>query len=115
MALTSEQISNLQLGISPIDARTEIAINTGIEWLEEHTTIDVTDLNKFPYSAKLFLIKFYDLQKIRTGISSQSIEGLSQSFDTSDKNAQLWQFAEQYLSGYLKSCVRFVSATKKWR
>ena len=76
-----------------MDAKAEIIINSGIEWISDNTTIDTTDLSNFPSSAKLFLIKFYDLQKLRTGVTSQSIEGLSQSFDTSGIDNKLWQDA----------------------
>lgn len=113
--MTKTQIENLNLGIAPIDARAEIVINSGIDWLSENTTIDTADINNIPNCAKLFLIKFFDLQMLSVGVTSESIEGLSQSFDTSDKSALLWQIAEELLGNYLKGRVRFVPSTNRWR
>lgn len=108
--MTREQIESLNLGIT-LDATSEIIINSGLEWLSENTTID---MNNLPSCAKLFLIKFSEIQNMPTGVSSESIEGLSQSFDTSNKAEMIWQIADSLLSPYLKGLVRFVPSTKKW-
>ena len=112
--MTNREIINLNLGIAPIDARVEIIINSGLEWLEKNTIIDVTDTDNFPNSAKLFLIKFFDLNMLSAGVTSESIEGLSQSFDNTDKSTLIWQYANELLSDYLKSQMSFVSAKRKW-
>lgn len=113
--MNTEQISNLNLGISPIDARTEITINAGIDWLERNTDLNLSDPAAFPNNAKLFLIKFFDLMMMQAGVTSQSIEGLSQSFNTGDIENTLFQFAEELFGDNLtKGRVRFVQAGKKW-
>lgn len=109
--MTNQEIAKLNLGITPIDVRTEIIINSGIEWLEKNTTIDINDM---PDRAKLFLIKFFDLNMLSAGVSSESIEGLSQSFDTTDKSTLIWQYANELLSDDLVSQMSFVSAKRKW-
>ena len=73
------------------------------------------DLKALPYSVRLFLVKFFDVQMMSTGVSSESIEGLSQSFDTSNKNILIWQFAQELLSEYLVSSVKAVPYIDKWR
>lgn len=113
--MTQQEIQSLNLGISPIDTKAEIIINAGVEWLADNTTIDTSDIDNLPSCAKLFLTKFYDIQKLNTGVSSESIEGLSHSFDTTDKSALLMQFAEELLGKYLVSKVRFVQASPRWR
>lgn len=117
--MTSQLVENLKLGISPIDDRTTLVIESGLEWIKQNTTLEFDidsedDLKALPACARLFLVKFFDVQMLSTGISSESIEGLSQSFDTSDKSAMIWQFAEELLAPYLKGNVRFVAATAKW-
>lgn len=112
--MTQEELSKLNLGLT-LDTKTEIYLNAGIEWLEDNTTIDTANIEKFPSGAKLFLIKFCEIQKMQTGVSSESIEGLSLSFDTSNKNDLILQCAEELLGKYLKSRVRFVPATWRWR
>ncbi len=116
--MTAEQLESLELDI-PINARSKIIIESAFEWLKENTILEFDTqtgkgVSELPACVKLFIIKFYDVQMLSTGVTSESIEGLSQSFDTTDKNTLIWQIAESLLYPYLKSRVRFVSASKKW-
>ena len=118
--MTKEQVEKLKLGIAPIDERVILIVESGLEWLLKNTNIvfninNEEDLEALPSSVRLFLVKFFDVQMLGTGVSSESIDGLSQSFDTSDKSAMIWQFAEELLGDYLKSRIRFVAAERKWR
>ena len=118
--MTSQQVATLKLGIAPIDDRTILIVESALEWVQKNTTLEFDmnkdeDLKALPSCVRLFIIKFFDVNMISAGVSSESIEGLSQSFDTSDKSALIWQFAEELLPDYPKSRVRFVAATKKWR
>lgn len=117
--MTKQQIELLRLGIAPIDDRVTLIVESGLEWVKNNTTLNFDmnndeDLKSLPSCVRLFLVKFVDIQMISAGVTSESIEGLSQSFDTGNKSALIWQFAEELLSPYLKSCVRFVSAKKRW-
>lgn len=112
--MTREEVENLKLGIAPIDDSVILVIESGIEWLKDNTTLDMSDITALPAVARLFLTKFFDLQMLSAGVSSESISGLSQSFDTSNKSALLWEIAEELLSPYLKSRARFVTAQSRW-
>ena len=117
--MTKQQIELLHLGITPIDDRAIIIVESGLEWVKTNTTLEFDmnkddDLTALPSVVKLFLVKFFDVQMLSVGVTSESIEGLSQSFDTSDKSAMIWQFAEELLAPYLKSRIRFVTAKKRW-
>jgi hypothetical protein len=117
--MTAEQIKLLGLGIAPVDERVILVVASGLEWVKANTTLDFDmnndeDLKALPYSVRLFLVKFFDVQMMSTGVSSESIEGLSQSFDTSDKTALIWQFAQELLSEYLVSSVKAVPYKKIW-
>lgn len=117
--MTIEQVENLDLGITPINSRNKLIIESGLEWVKENTTLEF-DINSgegvdiLPPSVKLFIVKFFDVQMLSVGVTSESIQGLSQSYDTSDKNALIWQLAEGLLYPYLKSRIRFVTAKKRW-
>ena len=118
--MQKEQIEKLKLGIAPISDREILIIESGLEWVLNNTTLKFDmnkdeDLEALPSCVRLFLVKFFDVQMLNTGVASESIEGLSHSFDTSDKNAMIWQFAEELLSAYLKSGVSFVAATSRWK
>lgn len=107
--ITQEQFNEMGINISDV-----LCGNAAVEWIEQHTTIDVTDIENIPFSAKLFIKKFVELNTMQAGVSSESIEGLSQSFDNTDKSTLIWQFAEELLQPYLKSKVRVVMAERKW-
>jgi hypothetical protein len=118
--MTEQQVKMLGLGIAPVDERVILVIASGLEWVKSNTTLDFDmnndeDLKALPYCVRLFLVKFFDVQMLSTGVSSESIEGLSQSFDTGSKNAMIWQFAQELLSDYLVSCVKAVPYVNKWR
>lgn len=111
--LTAEQIAALNLGVDT-DAKTVITINAALEWIQDHTTIDTSDIDKLPACAKLFMIKFAEIGNMQSGVSSESIEGLSLSYGD-NKSGMIWDAAYELLGAYVKSPVRFVAAENRWR
>ena len=112
--MTAEQIANLNLGIDTSDARAVLTVNAAIEWLTENTTIDTKDLEHLPSCAKLFMIKYIEIANMQSGVTSESIEGLSQSFRSGSHTNLIWDTASDLLGAYLKSQIRFVAAERKW-
>ena len=117
--MTTEQIELLQLGIAPIDNRVILTVGSGLEWLQRNTTLEFDmnndeDLKALPYCARLFLISYFDITTVPTGVASESIGGLSQSFNSTSKKTLIWEAAEQHLQGYLKSGIKFIPAKHKW-
>ncbi len=118
--MTATQVKSLNLGFDTVDDTTVLVVETALEWVLNNTTlefdIDSDDLaDNIPSSVKLFIKKFAEMQTTTAGISSESIEGLSQSYDTSDKTEAIWNMAETLLYPYLKSRVRFVCTENRWR
>lgn len=113
--MTAEQIASLELGVDTSDARTVLTINAALEWIAENTTIDVEDLESLPSCAKLFMIKYVEIASMQSGVTSESIEGLSQSFGSGSKTNLIWDAATDLLGGYVKSRIRFVPAERKWK
>lgn len=111
--LTAEQIAALNLGVDT-DAKTVITINAALEWIQDHTTIDTSDIDKLPACAKLFMIKFAEIGNMQSGVSSESIEGLSHSY-SDNKSGLIWDAAYEFLGAYVKSPVRFVAAENRWK
>lgn len=111
--LTVEQIAALNLGVDT-DAKSVITINAALEWIQDHTTIDTSDIDKLPACAKLFMIKFAEIGNMQSGVSSESIEGLSLSYGD-NKSGMIWDAAYELLGAYVKSPVRFVAAENRWK
>ena len=117
--MTIQQIELLKLGISPINDTVVLMVESGLEWVKANTTLEFDmnkddDLKALPSSVRLFLCKFYELNKVRVGITSESIQGLSHSYDTGDKSALIWQLATELLSPYLKSSISFIPAQRRF-
>lgn len=113
--MTAEQIAKLNLGIDTEDAKMVLTVDAALDWISTNTTIDIEDIENFPSCAKLFILKFSEITNMRAGVTSERIESLSQTFGTGNTSALIWDLANELLSGYLKSHVRFVSAARKWR
>lgn len=118
--MTSQQVATLKLGIAPIDEKTILIVESALEWLQNNTTLEFDinneeDLKALPSCVRLFLIKYFDLQMLNRTVSSESIEGLNQSFRSENSSDMLWDIANELLGKYIKSQIRFVPAQKKWR
>lgn len=112
--ITKEQFDGCEISV-----KNSIIGNAALEWLKKNTTIeinmdDVETVKAMPFSAKLFVSKFSEIMGASSTVSSQSIEGLSQSFNQANKGDLIWQIADELLSDYLAGRVRFVAATRKW-
>lgn len=118
--MTAQQIELLKLGIYPIDERATLIIESGLEWVQRNTTLvfdkeNDEDLKALPSCVRLFLVKHFDINMLSVGVSSESIDGLSQSFSQSSKDALIWDIAYSTLGDYVKCPVRFVSAQRKYK
>lgn len=117
--MTSQQVENLKLGIAPINERTILFVESGLNWVLDNTVLefdinDDADLEVLHPNVKLFLVQYIDIMSIRAGVSSESISGLSQSFDTTDKSTLIWQYATELLGQWLKSQMSFYQAKRRW-
>ena len=98
----------------------EIIVKAALEWVAEHTTIPVNlddpeVLVQLPARVQLFVQKYSELMERTAGMTSQSIEGLSMSFDANgDVNTSIWALANALLRGDMKSQVRVFPAKRRW-
>lgn len=111
--ITFEAFTQAGIPLSGNDASELLKANAALEWLTENTTLEVEPIEKLPASAKLFVGKYVEIMSLNTGVSSQSIEGLSMSFATTDKGAMLWHLAQSLLGHYLRQ-VKFYPAKRRW-
>ncbi len=118
--MTIEQAKTLNLGISPINEKTCLIIESAFMWVLANTTLkfDITDmeaLKALPAQVRLFVSEYNDIMSIGAGVASESIEGLSLSFRSDSKSTLLWGLAENLLGKWLVSPVTFVAATDRWK
>ena len=107
----------------PIPGENTVAVlhaEAALDWMQEHTTLvfdkaDKESISALPACAKLFVVKYSEVLKRTAGLTSQSIEGMSMSFDASgDVNSSIWALANALLQGYLKSQVKVFTAKRRW-
>lgn len=101
------------------DSMSALRATAALEWMQENTTLKISlespeTVTALPACAKIFVCKYSEILAAKSGVTSQSIEGLSMSFDTTDKATLIWQTARMLLCGYLKSQVSVVPARKRW-
>ncbi len=116
--MDANQVQKLKIE-AETDPKSLIIIESALEWVKEHTTLDFDinnddDLEALPSCVRLFVIRFLELNQLSAGVTSESIEGLSQAFDTSKKADLIWDYANELLSAYLISPIKFVTAQRKW-
>lgn len=99
----------------PIGSTVEekIMVDAAIEWVKNNTTMDIDPDSELPSNVKLFVMKFNEVMSAQAGVTSESLGGMSQSFDTSDKAMLIRQYAAELLSPYF-SCAKFVSVGRRW-
>lgn len=106
--------------VSVNDSMGALRATAALEWMQENTTLKISleapaTVAALPACAKIFVCKYSEILAAKSGVTSQSIEGLSQSFDTTDKATLIWQLANTLLGGYLKSQVSVCPAKRRWR
>lgn len=117
--LTEETIKLIGLPMDSVDSITILRIKSCLEWLLDNTTLefdkeDVKSLEKLPACVKLFICRYNELYSKQLGVTSESIAGMSQSFDTTAQYTLLWQLAYELLGKYLKTSVIVTPAKRKW-
>ena len=116
--ITASQFLELGIPLTGSGAEAELKAHAALEWIADKTTLDVDpedyeSVKNLPAMAKLFVGKYAEVISLKPGVTSQSIEGLSMSFDTADKGAILWQLASTMLGRYLRQ-VRVFPAKRRW-
>lgn len=116
--ISDEHIKILRLGIEPINDKLCMLVESALIWVQKNTkiTFDIEDLTALKADVRLFIVKYVEIMRLRTGITSESIGGLTQSFNTKDLNTAIWQIAtEVFADDKLLPNCEFIGAQNKWR
>ncbi len=117
--MTVEELQALELPIKATKT-TALYVGAAIDWLIENTTLEINKDNlpisiaALPDGARLFICRYYDVMSTDGNVTSESIGGMSQTFGTASKNAQLYMLASELLGTALKGQVRSVPNVSKW-
>lgn len=118
--MTLEELKAAGIPLSGDETHAVLHAEAALDWMKEHTTLDFdkTDaesIKALPACAKLFVVKYSEVLRRTAGMISQSIEGLSMSFDASDDvSTSVWALANTLLQGYMRSQVKVTPARRRW-
>lgn len=91
---------------------------SAIEWINEHTTLKIAadDPEKLSAGVRVFVLKYSQLMTSHTGVASESISGLSQSFVTGQSlEMRIYELAIALLGvNCLKSTVTVRAGEDIW-
>lgn len=117
--MTADELKQAGIPVEESDELSLLRAESALDWIAENTTLEVDKSNPesiagLPACAKLFVVKYSEIMAMRQGVSSQSIEGMSLSFNTADQSAQVYQLARSLLGGYMRSQVQVIPAKRRW-
>lgn len=103
----------------PLDAEkpeVRIMVEAALSWVAENTSIAIDPEAELPSNVKLFVIKYCELMSITSGVASESLGGMSQSFSTTGGTGSLLaDLAKQLFGSAYKHRNKFVSAMGRWK
>lgn len=98
------------------DKETAIMVDAALEWVSENVSLKLDpEATELPNTVKLFVVKYCELMSQPTGVASESLGGMSQSFTTSNGAAALGNLAEQIFGAAYKGRNRFIAAISRWK
>lgn len=117
--LTKEKAESLKLQVSPLSDENLLLIENALEWIGNNTKLKVNlqSAESVQANVRLFISKYLDIMSLPIGITSESATGLSQSFDTTDKNELLIEIANALFGeeNVTAGKVTFIPAQSRWR
>lgn len=117
--MTVEELKALNLPIKESE-KACLYVGAAVDWVNNHTTLVIDKDNlkdsvaALPDGAKLFLCRYYEVMSTDGNVTSESIGGMSQSFGTASKAAQLYQLASELMGEYLRGQISCVPNVSKW-
>ena len=118
--MTVEELQTLGIPLTQYREIDLLYVESALDWLKANTTLEfdkneLETVKNLPSGAKLFIVKFREMMDLPVGVTSESVNGLSQSFSDTLKKDALYELASELLGDYVKSSLSFVSAQPKWR
>ncbi|MBR6613182.1 MAG: hypothetical protein IKK84_00255 [Clostridia bacterium] len=115
--MTTDELNKIGLPIT-IDDSNSLYVMSALEWLQANTRLefdkeDLESVKNLPSSAKVFTLKFIELTTTAPNVTSESMAGMSQSFNL-DVNNTLLKYAKELLSDVLKSGFSCVPAVNRY-
>lgn len=118
--MTAENIELLGIPISEPDDTICLKVESALDYISAHTTLkidkaDINTITALPACAKLFIVKFTEIMSVGGGVASESLGGMSQSFDTTDKSTLLYSLLQSLLGEYMVSQLKAIPRVGRYK
>lgn len=116
--MTVEELQTLGIPLASYADIDVLYVESALDWILQNTTLqfdksDLEAIKSLPAGAKLFIVKYREIMAYSAGTTSESVDGLSQSFSDAIKGAKLREYASELMGEYI-SQIRFTPARKRW-
>lgn len=117
--MTVEELQAIGIPLPQYSQEDTLYVESALDWLSKNTTLEfdkknLDQLKSLPAGAKLFIAKYREVMKLPVGVTSESVDGLSQSFSDTLKSNELAEIAEALLGEFMKPAISIVTAKQKW-
>lgn len=116
--MTVEELQSIGLPLADYNELDVLYVESALDWILQNTTLefdknDLEALNSLPSGVKLFIVKYREIMSYSAGTTSESVDGISQSFSDTIKGVKLREYANELMGEYM-SQLRFTAARKRW-
>lgn len=117
--MTVEDIKNSGIPIADVTESTVLTVESALEYVAANTNLefdptDIESVKTLPSCVKLFVVKFNELLSRESGVTSESIAGMSQSFDTSDNSTLIFGLLNSLCAQYVTSQLVCVPRIRRY-
>ncbi len=113
--MTAEDLKSCGIIIDGADETTVLTVESALEYVKANTNLefeltDIASIAALPSCVKLFVVKYNEIMSKDSGVTSESLGGMSQSFETGDKNTLFYNLlcglCGQYVVSQFKCAPR---------
>lgn len=118
--VTIEELKGAGIPVDEDDPEALLRAEAAIEYINANTTLhadcdNIDSIKSLPAPARLFILKFGEVMSSYSGVTSESLGGMSQSFGTDRYDDMLLDLLDSLLGAYRKSTAVVLQAKNKWR
>lgn len=116
--MTGEELKTLGIPLASYNDIDVLYVESALEWILRNTTLEFSKsdpeaIKALPAGAKLFIVKYREIISSSAVTTSESVDGLSQSFSDAIKGEKLMEYAQELMGDYVFQ-IRFTPAVKRW-
>lgn len=116
--MTVEELKTLGIPLADYSEADVLYVESALDWITRNTSLvidksSIEQLKALPAGVKLFIVKYREVMSYSAGTTSESVDGLSQSFSEALKGQKLREYAAELMGEYIRE-IRITPARRRW-